>query len=79
MPASRAWLVSQGMVAGPQSDLCCSAEVEDDSHILADCPAMGTPDWQLLVADAWCSVRHPLLALEDRQHHLSRLIIMPAS
>jgi hypothetical protein len=48
-------------------------------NVLADCPAMGTPDWQLLVADAWCSVRHPLLALEDRQHQLSRLIKMPAS
>jgi hypothetical protein len=43
------------MVTGSRSCLCCGAAEEDDAHILADCPATGSQDWRLLVADAWSS------------------------
>ena len=41
------------MVVGPQTCLCCGAEVEDDEHIVAGCPATGTQDLRQLVAEAW--------------------------
>ena len=51
--ASRARLVGHGLEAGPRNCLCCGAAVEDDEHILAGCPATGTQDWLLLVAEVW--------------------------
>ena len=51
--ASRARLVGHGLCSGSPQCLCCGAEVEDDEHVLAGCPATGTQDWPALMAEAW--------------------------
>ena len=51
--ASRSRLVRHGMVAGTTQCLCCGAAVEDDKHIVSDCPSTGTRDWLLMLTEAW--------------------------
>ena len=32
---------------------CCGAAIEDDTHVLAGCPATGTADWEAIISEAW--------------------------
>ena len=60
--------------------LCCGAELEDDRHAVAGCPATGASDWHLNIAEAWGTAAHSCnlivpLPSEDwmELHHLPLL------
>ena len=42
--------------AGDPSCPCCSADEEDDHHLLAGCPATGSGEWALALPELWMSV-----------------------
>ena len=53
--ATRARRHKQGLSGSPECP-CCAAEVEDDAHVIAGCPATGSSDWPQCVMEAWtCS------------------------
>ena len=57
--ATRERLLRHGLVPSASCP-CCAAPVEDDAHVLAGCPAIGTSDWLALLQDCWRAAAEPL-------------------
>ena len=68
--ATRARRHKRGLSPSPACP-CCAAEVEDDAHVIAGCPATGSAEWCPCVQEAWMSAAavtglHPSVPTHDQ-------------